>query len=98
MADSIIQTERIKQEYKWCFICGKPYSDRHHIFGRSNRKFSEEDGLVVYLCRHHHEMAHEGGEFMDELHKIGQMAYEEKHTRDEFMNRYGRNYLGGEEE
>lgn len=34
-----------------CFICGKTgYTERHHIYGSANRKYSEQYGLTVYLC------------------------------------------------
>ena len=33
-----------------CFICGKTgYTERHHIYGNVNRKYSEQYGLTVYL-------------------------------------------------
>lgn len=35
-----------------CFICGKTgYTERHHIYGSANRKYSEQYGLTVYLAR-----------------------------------------------
>lgn len=34
-----------------CFICQKRgYTERHHIYGNANRKYSEQYGLTVYLC------------------------------------------------
>ena len=79
-------------------MCGTTIDlHRHHIFGGANRKYSEADGLWVYLCAKHHNMSDEGVHFnkaLDErLKKLGQNAYEEEHSHEEFMERYGRNYL-----
>lgn len=94
---SLIQSE------KECYICRAMYNERntrnlqcHHIFGGSRRKKSEADGLKVWLCREHH-LGNEGVH-IDPVVNIwikrrAQKKYEETHTRDEFMERYGRNYL-----
>ena len=87
-----------------CFVCGAYCSThKHHIFGGANRKHSEKYGLYVYLCPEDHNMSDRGVHFnkalMDELHKIGQEAFErdtglpEKEARREFMRVFGRNYL-----
>lgn len=84
---------------KSCFICG--YSGRteeHHIFGGNpNRRLSEKNGLKVHLCYIHHRDAKTGVHFnsklMEELHEIGQRAFEQNHTREEFMKIFGKNYL-----
>lgn len=89
---------------KMCIVCGTMFNlHRHHIFfGTANRKLSEEDGLWVYLCGRHHNLSNEGVHFNRELDiglkKLGQKTYEKDHTREEFMNRYGKNYMGDEEE
>lgn len=82
-----------------CYLCHQAFGcDTHHVFGGANRKFSEEDGLTVRLCRHCHDLVHfsadESYQRQKDLHMKGQSAYEEAgHTRREFMERYGRNYL-----
>lgn len=69
----------------------------HHIFGGPNRIHSEENGLKVYLCPDHHltgKLAvHNCKETMELLHKIGQREFEKTHSREEFMEIFGRNYL-----
>lgn len=90
---SIIQTDTDK-----CFLCRNAFgTDWHHIFGGPNRKLSEKDGLKIRVCRACHEEIHEGRSskrLMDSLHELGQVQYEAHgHTREEFMARYGRNYL-----
>ena len=89
------------QDEKVCLICGKTPVEEHHIFGGFNRKHSDADGLVVYLCHNHHneppDGVHFNPKFMLALHKKGQLKYLENHTMDEWMRRYGRNYLEADE-
>lgn len=87
---------------KRCLVCGTIFNlHRHHVFGAGNRKYAEQDGLWVYLCGHHHNLSKDGVHFNKELDiglkQLGQTTYEKTHTRQEFMERYGRNYLGDEE-
>ena len=80
-----------------CYICRLSVAtEEHHIFGASNRKHSEEDGLKVRLCRFCHDHVHfgrEGHKTLYALQQAGQAKYEETHTREEFMKRYGRSWL-----
>lgn len=101
MKKSIVQADQGS-----CFLCGRNGStdhlEKHHIFGASNRKHSEEDGLYVFLCgerchRNGKASAHRSGYVMNTLHSLGQKAYErEIGTREEFVERYGRNYIRDE--
>lgn len=72
---------------------------RHHIiYGGGRRQLSEQYGLWIWLCAHHHNM---GGE--ESVHgnktlrrfteRIAQKAWETTKTRDEWMAVFGRNYL-----
>ncbi len=68
--------------------------------GRRNRNKSEEDGLWVYLCLEHHEgtfgvHGYRGHDLDMELIKKGEEAWLEyfHKTTDDFITRYGRNYL-----
>ena len=81
-----------------CFFCGR--TDRlelHHIFpGRSGRKLSTEDDFTVWLCHTHHntpEGVHYRIQMRRYLQAIAQKQYEETHSHEEWMQRYGRNYL-----
>lgn len=88
-----------------CYLCMKllgdftvyPVVHEHHIFDGPNRPISEEDGLKVYLCVRHHIMdkdsVHENIDQMRYLQEVGQRAYEKEHTREQFMDRYQRNYI-----
>ena len=89
----------------YCFICAtvhKKYvfqgTEEHHVFfGVKNKQLADEDGLTVHLCPECHR---EGKEAVHKNHLadmylkvIAQAKYEETHTRDEFIRRYGKSYL-----
>lgn len=93
-----------------CYLCIKLNGDcrhhkmvhEHHIYnGNPNRTISEAEGLKVYLCLSHHldgpEAVHNNSKNMRLLQQDGQEAYERTHSREEFMELVGRNYLEAEE-
>lgn len=93
--DSILNTSRNE-----CFICHTQngFMERHHIFGAANHHFSEDYGLVVYLCYRCHRSkwgVHQNRDLMDKLHRIGQLAYMEHYdqSEDEFRQIFGKSYL-----
>jgi hypothetical protein len=74
--------------------------DKHHIFGAANRPLSEQYGLYVPLCNEfqpeqcHLKVTNEKDrEFITHLKQEGQRRFEERHTRQEFKEIFGRNYL-----
>lgn len=76
-----------------CFLCGKPASDVHHIFNGPYRKRSEEDGMVVYLCRWCHMYLHEHPGKAKMLKLKAQLVWESVYgDREAFIKRYGKNY------
>lgn len=85
-----------------CFICGKTgYTERHHIYGSANRKYSEQYGLTVYLCPECHRTseisAHRNKEVRITLQRISQRTFEKKcGSRDKFTEIFGKNYLEDE--
>lgn len=65
------------------------------FFGNPNRKHSEEDGLWVFLCDEHHRgnvSVHFNRNMDLKLKQYAQYKYEETHTREEFIQRYGKSY------
>lgn len=78
-----------------CALCGKcGHLERHHlIFGRGMRALSEKYGLVVPLCRGCHARVHKDKAFMDWSRKKGQEIFEKGHTREEFIEIFGKTYL-----
>ena len=89
-----------------CYLCQMMDGDSrykptevHHIFGGPNRSKSDQYGLVVRLCPYHHrtggrDAVHTNAELADRLHRIGQIMYEQEHSREEFVQEFGKNYLG----
>lgn len=87
-------------EYDWCYECGRTGClEEHHIFfGNPDRQHSEDTGLKIHLCARCHRYAktgvHGGNRELDlKLKRKAQEAFEQKHTRAEFMSLFGRNYL-----
>lgn len=78
-----------------CYICHKQAIQRHHVFNASNRGHATDDHLWIPVCLDCHIKIHnERSQRLNySLKRDGQLAYEEDHTRDEFMKRYGKNYL-----
>lgn len=87
-----------------CFLCmingNNCYHtevDRHHVFGGSDRKASEEEGLTVYLCKNHHvdgpAAVHNNRENDLIIKRYAQAVYEQNHTREEFQKRFRMSYL-----
>ena len=89
----------ILQDDKVCYLCGREYGlERHHIFaGVANRRISEEHGLWVWLCGQTCHRGVDGAQYDPEknryLKEMAQMAYEQTHSRDEWMKLIRRNYL-----
>jgi len=76
---------------------------RHEImYGTANRKKSIEDGLVVFLTPERHNMSKDGvhfnKQFDNELKRVGEetWCYYYNKTTDDFIKRYGRNYIDGD--
>lgn len=102
-AQSIMQEKSEKRCYLCMLLEGdyriKEVQEHHVCFGTANRAKSEAMGLKVNLCieRHHEtgpQAAHRNAEMARILQREAQKAYEETHTRDEWMAEIGRNYLG----
>lgn len=90
----------VLQEEKKCFVTGSTMGlHKHHIFGAFNRDNSEKYGLWVWLKwdRHvncsPHRTPHNDATVDLMLKKIAQRKFEETHSREEFMQIFGRNYL-----
>lgn len=92
---------------RFCAYCGKPYAERHEVFGGSNRQISIDLGFQVDVCRAHHEELHSNSTEWaqaenERLKKLYQQQYESKlidegYTKEQarraWMLLIGRNYL-----
>lgn len=89
-----------------CYLCRRLHNDgrrhgslhEHHIYPGANRRISEAEGFKVYLCPEHHESgreaAHRNIGSLRTLQQDCQREYEKTHSRGQFMQLVGRNYLG----
>ena len=91
-----------------CLVCGNPNVEPHHVLhGTANRKFADEDLLIVPLCYEHHRgnngVHGHNNAFDVALEIIGQIAWERKkiadtgmdieEVRKEFRKRYGQSFI-----
>lgn len=90
-----------------CAICGKLATETHHlIYGSSQRKLADRDGITMPLCRSCHKDIHYIGKLGALSKMFGQLMWERwfmadfghadktlKDTREEFRQRYGQSYL-----
>ena len=81
-----------------CYFCFKPAECIHEVFFGKNRQTSIKNGFCVGLCNYHHNLGgkdcvHENIEMDLILKAAFQKEYEKTHTRKEFINLIGRNYL-----
>lgn len=87
----------ILQDNKTCFLCGKGSNLQvHHVFnGTAYRSKSDEDGMTLYLCPNCHYSVHNNDiKTLHILKKYGQKKWEAVYgSREDFIKRYGKNYL-----
>jgi len=78
-----------------CERCGRITAMHFHhmLMGSKHRLLADEDGLIIRLCPACHEAAHKDKELQKTIKQMAQKKYEKKHSREEWMKRYGRNYL-----
>ena len=78
-------------------VCGSPYVHKHHVFGASDKKWSEKYGLFVPLCYKHHNGSDEGvhfsKEFRTKLQQYAQERFQEEYPELEFKKIFRMNYL-----
>lgn len=74
--------------------------DRHHVlFGTANRKLSEKYGVWVWLCKKHHNedhglyAVHYNRQIRESLCMDAERAFLSRHSFEEYMDIFGKNYL-----
>lgn len=93
------------QKDKECYLCRRFFGicndaglHKHHIYeGNANRRISERMGAWIWLCGRHHNLSGFGIHFNKdidlEVKRTAQRMYERDHTRDDFVELIGKNYL-----
>ncbi len=91
-------SKSIMQNGERCYLCGRVTGlERHHVLGGvANRPLSEKYGLWVYLCHDCH-TGKDGAQYDrkkgDALKRLAQIAFEARHSHDEWMQVFKKNYL-----
>ncbi len=88
------------QRNKACYICGTTLNlQLHHIFfGTANRRLSDEDGCVVYLCQAHHTGTagvHHNRKLDLVLKARCEVEWLKRYNKEiaDFIKRYGKSYI-----
>ena len=83
-----------------CYVTGEVSQlEKHHIyFGNPNRKISDKNGFWVFLTTELHRGVNgvhgKNGHALDiQLKQTCQTKYEASHTREDFIQLIGRNYI-----
>lgn len=91
-------TSVLTDDMDHCIFTGSTPVERHHVFGGSNRRNSEEYGFIAPLRPDLHPngvFAGSSAKLVDiELKQRCQRYFEEYHgTREEFISLFGKSYL-----
>lgn len=65
----------------------------HHLFRGIYRNTADQYGLTLYICGHCHNAIHSDPDKMHLLQLLGQVIFEQTHTRDEFRAEFGQSYI-----
>lgn len=87
-----------------CYLCMKLRNDygfkethEHHVYPGGLRGVSTDEGFTAHLCLEHHivgpEAVHNNQKNLRLIQKDCQKIYEKTHTRQQFMELTGRNYI-----
>ena len=91
-------SKSIMQHAERCYLCGRVTGlERHHVLGGvANRPLSETYGLWVWLCHNCH-TGKDGAQYNSEkgehLKRLAQIAFEARHSHEEWMQIFRKNYL-----
>ena len=73
-------------DYETCYMCGAKATEWHHCLHGPDKKISEQDGLMVPLCRNcHNRVHHVEGDYDKILKQMAQRTF--------LIKRYGKCYL-----
>lgn len=91
-----------------CILLNRDYrthqqvEEHHVIYGKGNRPLSEKYGLKAYLCPEHHRTGKQAVHMNREndliLKKEAQRIFEKSHSRKEFREIFGINYMDVEDD
>ena len=83
----------LTNDMDYCFLCGKPRQHIHHCMNAANPKKTEKYGLLIPVCSKCHSWIHDKDDNMKFVRQIAQRKFEEKYSRELWMEEFGKNYL-----
>ena len=85
----------LTDDLEHCIFCGREPVQFHHIFGGPYRNTATEMDMIVPLCWECHMKLHTDPNQRERyrLMRDAQWMYEADHTREEFMQIFGKSYL-----
>ncbi len=89
----------LTNDLEHCYICTEegikdiPKQDLHELCGGRNRKLSMKYGLVIPLCRKHHNLIENDETLKQKWHKVAQKEFKKHYKTENFMQIFGKNYL-----
>lgn len=85
----------LTDDLEHCLACGSRATDCHHIYGASNKKWSEEFNLMIPLCHQCHMQMHDEKEQkMNRFYKqLGQEVFQMSFPNLRFQDYFGKNYI-----
>lgn len=76
-----------------CYFCDRPRDDLHELLRGRNRNNSMKYGLVLPLCREHHEIMHSHINLVRFYQKEAQRKFQEVYPKLDFVDVFKINYL-----
>lgn len=100
----IVLTSILQEDWDVCYLCGRNRTadpcglEEHHVFGGSNRKFSEKYGLKIHICgerchRNGPESVHRNRQVDLAVKAAGQETFEKEYSHEKFMEIFKKNYI-----
>lgn len=85
----------MQRDMSQCLVCRGRATEVHHIMNGAFRSKSEDDGLVAGVCRKCHRYIHDHPATAKSLKAEAERHWLKHYgkTTDEFIERYGKNYL-----
>jgi hypothetical protein len=83
----------LTNDLEHCYICGRAKEQIHEIYKGSNRKRCMENGFCIPICEKCHKQTEIDIKTLDKYRQECQKKYEKTHTREEFLQIIGKNYL-----
>ncbi len=81
----------------YCYICGFPYPEKHHVLYGKNHKMADKYKLLLPLCYVHHRDQRLGVHFNkkldDQLKRMAQETFERIYSHEKWMEVFQENYL-----